>query len=310
VDPLPTLIQEREIHSLQTLRFLAREANRIAILALGGLQNIIDEATLLSTFRNKRADCQLLLFCPPECLEILDGFEFQCLDSKRYAGDESYRLSMVKIMQDFQPELVVNLDPARGLEGDDLVLAAHAVGAIAYLVPDNDQGSEFTRAVNYGYNCLVPRNAGPELLLEALGLEPAPAMLWPTQAAREEAQSILTKLGWDPAKTLILLVDHPSILEDPTFRSALADAADGPWTLVGQGGKGVSYQSMETLLGPWNHRSVNLTGALGLGATAALLQHCGGFLGGTPLLQSMARACGCAPFHGPIKVMPTNPEDL
>jgi len=170
--------------------------------------------------------------------------------------------------------------------------------------------AELIKAANDGYTCLVPRNAGSGAFLEALGLETSPAMLWPTSAAREEAQVILAKLGWDPAKTLVVLVDHPSVLDDPTFRSALAQAADGHWTVVGLGGKGVSYESMETLLSPWNSRSANLTGVLGLGSTAALLQLCGGFLGGTPLLQSLAKACGCTASLMASGDMPENTHGL
>ena len=309
INPAPPLVQEQNIHSLKILQFLAKEANRIAIVALGGLQNIIAEAALLATFRNKRADCQLRLFCTPECLEVLDGFEVQCLDPNRYARDVPYQESMAKIILDFAPELVVNLDPSRGLEADDLVAAAHAVSALAYVLPDQNQVADFINARNYSYTCLAPRTAGSEPLLEALGLEPAPASLWPSRAAREEAQEILAKLGWDPTKTVILLVAHPSIFNDPRFLSDLTEAAEGTWTFVGLGGKGVSYENMETLLRPLEGRSVNLTGALGLGETAALLQRCGGFLGGTPLLQTLAKACGASPPLRAITASPTSPED-
>jgi len=295
-DPPPNLVQERDPHSLKMIRFLAREAKRIAIVALGGLQNIIDEAALLRACGNKGGHGQVLVLCTPECLEILEGFEVQCLDLKRYAGDEHYRNSVVKVMLGFGPELIINLDAARGFEGDDLVVAAHAVGAIAYAFPDRVQDLEFIRAANYGYNCLVPRKTGSGALLEALGLEPAPGTLWTSPAAQEEAQTILARLGWDPAKTLVLLVDHPSILEDPTFRSELEEAAEGPWTFLGLGNKEVGYQGVETLLRSMEDRSMNLTGVLGLGETVALLQRCGGFLGGTPLLRSLARACNCTPL--------------
>ena len=290
-------IYERSSHCLKILRFLAKEAKRIAIIALGGLPNILDEAALLATFRSKGTECGLKIFCTPECLEILDGFEVQCLDPNRYARDKIYRESMAKIMLDFAPELVLNLDPARSLEADDLSLAAHSISTIAFSLPDQGPDSGLTSAVNGAYTCLVPNEPGAVSLLTALGLEAVPAKLWPTQSAQKEAQDILSNLGWDPAMTLVLLVDHPSILEEPGFHSSLAEAALGRWTLLGLGSRIVSYQTIEALLNPWRDKSMNLTGVMGLGATAALLQRCGGFLGGTPLLRALAKACDCAPFR-------------
>ncbi|MDR3540948.1 MAG: hypothetical protein P4L69_08330, partial [Desulfosporosinus sp.] len=210
--------------------------------------------------------------------------------------DEAYRESIVHTVLDFAPELAVNLDPARGIEADDLLAAILPAGAIAYELPDRGQNADLRKAANAGYTSLVPRSAGPGALLDALGLEAATATLWPTPAARAEAQTILAKLGWNPARTLLVLVDHSSIFDDPGLLSALAEAAEGSWTTVGLGGKGVSYQSMETLLSPWNNRSVNLTGVLGLGPIVGLLELCAGYLGGSPLLQSLAEASGCAPF--------------
>ncbi len=306
VDRLPTPAQKPASQGFAALPFLAIEAKHIAILALGGVQNIIDGAILLAALKNKRGVSPLRIFSTPECLEILDGFEVQCVDPKRYSEDESYRESIVKDLLDFAPELAVNLDQGRGIEADDLMAAARPPGAIAYEATDRGQNAEQIKAANGGYTCLIPRDAGPGALLEALGLETIPAMLWPTPAAREEAQVILAKLGRDPARTLVVLVDHPSVLEDPTFHSALAEATADSWTFVAIGGRGVSYQSVETLLSPWMSRSVNLTGVLGLGSTAALLQLCGGFLGGTPLLQSMAKVCGCTP--APFRALTSKAE--
>jgi len=296
-DRLPTPTQKPETHGFAILPFLAREGKPLAILALGGLQNIVDGAALLASLRTPGRAAQIRVFCTTNCQEIMEGFEFQCVDAGLYIRDENYRASIVKSLLDFAPELAINLDPVRGIEADDLMAAVHPLGALAYELPDRGQDTSLRRAANAGYTCLAPESSEPGVLLEALGLESLPATLWPTSAAREESRAMLAKLGWDPARTLVILVDHPCILDDASFRTALAEAASGSWTFVGLGGKGVSYQSMETLLGPLNHRAVNLTGVIGLGTTAALLQRCGGYLGGTPLLQTLAAALGCAQAH-------------
>ena len=291
----PTAILGNGARTFVDLSFLIERPTNIAVLALGGMPNVTEGGAILAALR-KKEEGQIRVFCPRDCLEILDGFDVQSVDARQYARDGLYRDSIVKAMLDFAPALAVNLDPARGLEADDLMATVLPAGAIAYALPDRGQDADLRKAANAGYTCLIPNSAGPEAILETLGLAPTPATLWPTPVAREEALAILEKLGWDPAHTLVILVDHPTILDDSSFRSALAEAASGPWTLMGLGGKGVSYQSMETLLGPWADRSVNLTGALGFGSTAALLQLCGGYLGGTPLARSMAKACGCLPI--------------
>jgi len=191
------------------------------------------------------------------------------------------------------------MDPARGLEADELLMAACPAGSIGYELQGRVQNPELIKALNSGYTCLVPVEAGAEALLAALGLRGMPPTLWPSPVALDEARGILANLGWEPAKTLVLLVDQPSILDDPTLKSALVEVLKGPWTIVGVGGKGVTYQSMEDLLSPWNDRSANLTGTMSLCSTAALLQLCGGYIGGTPLLQTMAKACGCASADSP-----------
>jgi hypothetical protein len=139
-------------------------------------------------------------------------------------------------------------------------------------------------------------------MLEALGLEASLPALWPSLAARQEAEMAVQNLGWDPARTLAVLVDNASIAEDPAFRSALAVAAKDGWTLLGIGGRG-NYRDLEALLEPWGDQAVNFAGAFDLGPMAALLQRCGGYLGGTHLLRSMAAACGCPAFLGPAAVV-------
>jgi abequosyltransferase len=277
---------------LVDLPILARGAGRIAVLALGGLQNVLEGAGLLATLRHRPGTPRIRVFCTPECAELLDGFEVQGVDPERYARDEVYREPLAQGIIDFAPELVVNLDPERGLQADDLAAAALPAGGLAFSLPDRGQDAKQIKAVNSAYTRLLPGDAGAAGLLEALGLEACPPSLWPTQAAREEAKGVLDRLGWMPSKTLAVLVDHPSVVEDPLFQSTVAEAAGSGWNAVGMGGRG-TYSLLDRLLDPLGDRAVNLAGILNLGSTVAMLQLCGDFVGGTSFLGSVAKACGC-----------------
>lgn len=302
--PMPTL--DPAALSLVDLPLVARGAERVAVLALGGLQDIMDGSGLLARFKQKGWAGRLRILCPPECAELLDGFELQCVEPGRYALDAGYRGSMVGRLLEFAPELAVNLDPQRGVQADDLVTAALPAGAIAYELPPRGQDAGLVHSANHAYTCLVPPGKGTAGLLEALGLEPSAPALWPSPSAREEARTAMRNLGWDGARTLAVLVDHPSIVEDPAFQAALGQAADAGWTLLGIGGRG-TYRHLEALLDPRGERAVNLAGALNLGSMAALLQLCGACLGGTRLLRSMAAACGCPTLPGRAVSLCPNP---
>ena len=297
--PMPTL--NPGSLTLVDLPLVARGAQHIALLALGGMQNIIDGAGLLATLVHKGWAGRCRIFCPPECAELLDGFSVHCMDPRRYVADAAYRESVVKLMIEFAPELAVNLDPERNVQTDDLVLGAHPAGAIAFELPATDQTAAQIDAAKNAYTCLVP-GAGGRDLHEALGLEGSLPALWPSLAARREAETALQNLGWDPGRTLAVLVDNAAIAEDPAFQSALAGAARARWTLLGIGGRG-NYRHLEAVLEPWADQAVNFAGAFELGSVAALLQLCGGYLGGTHLLRSMADACGCPPLPGPAAVV-------
>jgi len=280
---------------LADLALVARGARHVAILALGGLPSLIEGAALLAAFRGAGTPQRVRVFCPSDCAALLDGFEVSCLDPRRYAADGTYREAIAQGMTEFAPELVVNLDSARGIEGDDLVIAAQPAGAIGFELPDRQQDAALVKAVNGAYTCLVPASTGVSPMVSSLGLEPAPGNLWPSPGTLEEAQRVLAGLGWNPATTLAVLVDHPSIAEAPAFQQAFAQAVEGSWTFVGIGGRG-TYAALDALLGPLDGRAVNLAGALSLGPMAALLKLCGGYLGGTPFLQSLANTCGCPPI--------------
>lgn len=295
--PMPTL--HPESLCLVDLPLLARGARRIAVLALTGLQSLMEGAALLAALRNAGRTHHVRVFCTPDCAALLAGFEQQCLDPRRYAGDVPYRETIARTISDYAPELVVNLDRNRGIQSDDMAAAASPAGGIAFELPKREQDDKAMRFLNNSYQYLLPKEAGPDALLDALGLEPTAATLWPSEAAREEASQIFKGLGWEEAQTLAVLVDHPSIPADPAFQTALRQAARSTGKALGFGGRG-SHALLQDLLTPWGDRAVNLGGILGLGATAALLQRCGGFLGGTPLLQALARACGCAPIPPPV----------
>jgi hypothetical protein len=294
VDRLPIPTQDPATQGFAILPFLAQGARHIAVLALGGLPNLVSGAALLSALTHLRGMEPIRIYVTEDGHEVLEGFEVQRVDLPRFLGDEAYRSALGQTLVAFAPELVINLDPGRRLEADDLLASAYPNGAIAYDLPERAQDPALRKALNGGYTCLIPPSGPPEAMLEALGLEAVSPRLWPEPAAQEEAQAILEKLGWDPDRIRVVLVDAPSLLEDPSLKAALATSMEGEGYLIGIGGRGVPYPRVEALLGLWKGRTANLTGVLGLGSTVALLQLCGGFLGGTPRYQALARVCGSA----------------
>lgn len=279
---------------LADLALVARGARRIAVLALGGLPNLLEGGSLLTALRQPGWLPRTRIYCTMDCAALLDGFDIQCVDPRRYLADEAYRAGIAQGLAEHAPELIVNLDPERGLEGDDLVMAAQPAGALAFELPDRQQDADLIKAVTQAYQALLPRNAGVAAMISTLDLAPQEPALWPSEATKEEAVRVLAGLGWDPARTLAVLVDHPAIPGHPDFQQAFARAVEKGWTLVGIGGRG-TYAALDLLLGPLEGRAVNLAGILSLGPMTALLQLCGGYLGGTPFLQQLASACHCRP---------------
>jgi hypothetical protein len=235
------------------------------------------------------------VFCSTECAELLDGFEVQCLDPERYSNDVPYRGTIAQTIIDFAPELLVNLDRTRGIQADDLAAASVSAGAVAFELPARVTDAGMIKAANGSYTCLIPVQAGFGAMLAALGLQETPPALWPSPEAREQALSTLRERGWTPNRTLAVLADQDSILEDPDLLPAIEAAYNEGYTFLGMGDLAVRSH-LETLLGPMEGRALNLSGRLGYGTMAVLLQLCGGYLGQTPLFLSMANACGCAPF--------------
>jgi hypothetical protein len=275
---------------------VTRGARLTTVLALGELQDLLDGAGVLAALRSQKGAERILVFCRPEAAALLSGFEVIPIDRQRYLAEESYRDLLASALKGEPIDLVVNLDPQRSMEADDLCAIIRPVGGLAFQLPERGQSAELVKALNEAYSCLLPVEAGVEGLRKALDLPLAEPTLWPTEPAQEEARGLLAQLGWEPAKTLAILLDHPSIAEEPAFQADLAQARESGWTFVGIGGRG-SRSLLAGLCDPLEGRAVNLSGALDLGTMAALLQHCGAFIGGTPLVQAMARACGCEPYR-------------
>ena len=277
---------------LADLALVARGALRIAVLALGGVQDLLDGAGLLEALRSQRGASRIRVLCPAGAAVLLDGFEVVPVDPGRYAGDLPYREAVAGELAGFAPELVVNLDPERGVEADDLVNAALPAGAIAFELPRRGQDARMVKAANGAYHRLMPKDdwAG---MAGALGLELRGPALWPAPAARREARELLAQLGWAAERTLAVLGDDPSRLAAPGFLAALEEADARGWTFLGVGDRG-AYRALEALLGSREGRAANLAGVLDLDVTAALLQGCGGCLGGGRFLRALATACGLA----------------
>ncbi len=279
------------------LPMVTRGARLSAVLALGDLQDLLSGVGPLAALRSRKGADRILVFCRPEMASLFAGFEVIPIDRQRYHAEESYRELLASALKDEPIDLVVNLDPQRSIEADDLCAIMRPVGAIAFQLPERGQSAELVKALNEAYTCLLPVDAGVEGLHKALDLPPAEPALWPSEPALEEAQSLLAQQGWESAKTMVVLLDHPSVAEEPAFQQAFERARASGWTFVGIGGRG-SRSLLAALCGPLEDRAVNLAGMLDLGAMAALLQQCGAFIGGTPLVQAMARACGCKPYGG------------
>ena len=170
---MPTL--HPECLCLADLSILTRGARRIAVLVLGGRPNILDGADILASLKREGGPGRVRVLCTAEGADLLDGFEVQCVDPKCYLGDPAYRKFTDQSLGDFAPELVVNLDPDRGLEADFLVMTARPAGAIGYQLPERGQSAVLMQKLDGSYNCLIARDAGQVGILEALGLNSCPA---------------------------------------------------------------------------------------------------------------------------------------
>lgn len=283
---------------LADLAILARGSRRVAVLALT-LQSLLEGAGILAAFKQEGRPERLRIFCASECLGLLSGFQTQTVDLKRYSVDLSYRESVAQIIIEFGPELAVNLDRNRGIESDYLVACALPAGAIAFEHPDLSLPIETLSAANEPYTCLVSRLVPLEeaigTMIEALGMSIVRPELWPDQTTLQQAISMFAQLGWEPSQSLVVFLDHPSVLEQSNFKQTFNLALESGHSLIGMGGN-QTHPLLEQLLAPLGDKGLNLAGKLGLGPMAAILKLSGWCFGGTPLMQALAKACGCKIF--------------
>lgn len=283
---------------LADLAILARGSRRVAVLALT-LQSLLEGAGILAAFQQEGRPERLRIFCASECLGLLSGFQTQTVDLNRYSLDLSYRESIAQSIIDFAPELAVNLDRNRGIESDYLVACALPAGAIAFEHPDLSLPIDTISAANVPYTCLVSRLVPLEdaigTMIEALGMSIVRPELWPDQATHQQAIAMFAQLGWEPSQSLVVFLDHPSVLEQFNFQQTFNLALESGHRLIGMGGK-QTHPLLEQLLAPLGDKGLNLAGKLGLGPMAAILKLTGGYFGGTPLMQALAKACGCMIF--------------
>lgn len=162
---------------LADLGLLARGAQRVAILALEGVVSLLDGSGVLTALRKVNPAARIRIFCSPDGTQTLEGFEVQPVDLERYRTDEVYRGASLRAVSDFAPELVLNLDPGRGIEADELVDASLSTGALAFASLEPGQADALTRPLDGRYTRLIPPQGGPDAMLEALGLEGRPVRL-------------------------------------------------------------------------------------------------------------------------------------
>jgi hypothetical protein len=84
--------------------------------------------------------------------------------------DEAYRVSILRVVADLSPELVVNLDPERGIEADDIMAAALPAGSIAFEPPPNGSDEALARPADCRYTRLVASQEGSKAMVNALDL--------------------------------------------------------------------------------------------------------------------------------------------
>lgn len=280
---------------LADLVLVARGARRILVLAEAGLDDFLAGTGLLETLRAGARDAALRVVCPQDLAPLLAGFDLQIIDRDPFLGDDRYMEAQVAAVQGFAPDLVVNLDRQRRITGDLLTEAARAAGSLGFddETPENRGDATRLRRSRL-YRRLLAKDAPVQALAEALGLQPGPQRLWPDLACQARARNLLEGTGWDGRRTLCVLADDPDALAGPGA-TVLQRARQDGWTAIGLGGPG-TRPVLGPALHPFGTRARNLGGTLPLADMAAVLQVCGGFVAGSPVFQSLARAAGCPPY--------------
>jgi len=276
---------------LTGLPLVARAAQRIAVLAVVGLENFLAATALLEALRTGCPAARIRVVCPGEWAPLLAGFELQILDRAAFLRDDACMNGHRGAIRAFAPELLVNVDRVRGITGDLLAEAALAMGSLGFedQSPADPEDTTRTRR-SLPYRRLLPATAPFPVLAQALGLAPGHGRLWLDAPSRTQAQAILDAKGWDPLRTLVVLGDDPAALAGPWAR-VLGQASRSGRTAIGIGGRGTG-PALAQALAPFGSRALNLGGELSLEVMAALLQGAGAFLGGGPVFQALARAAG------------------
>jgi abequosyltransferase len=294
-DHLPSPCLDPVMLCLADFHLVARGAQRIAVLLMGDMNDLLEGTALLAALRRDGRADHVQVYCSAEFLDLLDGFQVRELDAGRYIRDVFYRESMAKVIKAFEPELVLNFDRARNIVSDDLVAAAHPVAALAYEYQAPLEDEKRARKAKQYYPCLLSKDAGLKEVFDAVAMNVCNAEVWPSAASMEEAKTLFDGQGWESEKTLAVLVDDPRLPQDARFRTALMEAGGSGWNLIGLGERN-AFRVLDECLQPWEGRAINLAGSLSLGSTAAVLQRCAGYLGGVAGLQGLALASGCKAY--------------
>jgi hypothetical protein len=280
---------------LADLPMVTRGSRRVAVVAVVGLEEFLQGTSLLEALRLGTREAEIRVVCPQDLAPLLEGFDLQIIDRDRFLRDNQDMEAQTAAIRAFAPDLIVNLDRQRRITGDLLVGAAGAAGVLGFddETPANaNDPSRLSRSRLY--RRVLAKDAPWQAVATALGIQPRPARLWLDQARRTAARRLLEEAGWDPARTLCVLGDHPEALTGSGVGELERAGRDG-WTAIGLGGVG-TQPVLDKALRSFGTRARNLGGALPLADMAAILQACGAFTGGSATFKALAGAAGCSSY--------------
>ena len=276
---------------LADLPLAALGARRAAVLA-PGLEALAGASGLLDVLRTCGRFERILVVCDPGLGCLLEGFDVLEVDPVAFGRDRALQDRIRAGVKAFRPGLLVNADRGRSLQGELLAASAQAPAALAFRGRPAGLDDELFKVLDWAYTLRLAPDVGDGELETALGLPVGTKRLWPAAPEREEAERIVADCGWTPGRILALGGDDPGLLVAPELPALLAALLEQGWAVAGIGGRG-SFARLDPVLAPLGDRAVNLGGALGTGALAALLGLCGAHLGsGEPAV--LARCMGCA----------------
>lgn len=280
---------------LADLPMVARGARRIAVLALGSLEDLLEATGFLAALGAETRAQAIRVLCPVAWGGLLSGFELQPIQEDRLVADRAYQDAQVASLRAFAPDLVINVDRARRIQGDLLAAWVHPAGSLGFENETAENRDDAQRLfLSQAYRRRLPPSAGVVELAGALGFQAQPGRLWLDSTCQAEAQAILDPLGWGSAPILAVLGGDPPALAGA---SALLERARAEgWTALGLGGL-PDFSVLDRALEAFGDDfSLNLAGALPLATQAALLGRCAARIGGDPGLRRLADTAGCRPF--------------